>query len=59
MSFIVLYGSPAHGFKAHGPFPTDQAALDWGEKMGEGGETIMEVHSPDADGPPLLYPWDT
>jgi hypothetical protein len=53
--FIVAYGSPAFGFKLHGPFATAEAAGDWGEEMGEGGEWVLEVHPPCTDGQGL-YP---
>ena len=57
--WIVLYGSVGGGFKAHGPFPSERAAGDWGEAIGEGGEVWIPVHPVPADGScPALYPWD-
>jgi hypothetical protein len=56
--FVVAYGSPLGGFKLHGSFPTADAAADWGEAMGEGGEWVMEIHPPRDDGQGL-YPSDS
>ncbi len=54
---VVAYGSPAGGFRLHGPFPSERAALDWGEEMGEGGEWPMRVHPVTEGSCHGLYPW--
>jgi hypothetical protein len=56
--FAILYGSPLDGFKAHGPFPSVDAANVWAEEMGEGGEWPIEIHPISPDSCHGLYPWD-
>ena len=57
-TWVVAYGSPCKGFKLHGPFPSLEAAQDWGELMGAGGDYAMQVHFPANTKPFNLYPWD-
>jgi hypothetical protein len=54
----ILFGSPLDGFKAHGPFPTEEAANVWAEEMGEGGEWPITIHPITPDSCHGLYPWD-
>lgn len=54
VGYVVVYGNPLEGFKLHGPFPSREAADQFGEDCGEGGEWVMPLHEPDAYFP---HPW--
>lgn len=54
----ILFGSPLDGFKAHGPFPSEEAANVWAEEMGEGGEWPITIHPITPHSCHFLHPWD-
>jgi hypothetical protein len=48
-TMIAVWGNPIQGYKAFGPFENIEAAHQFGEDMGEGGEWYMTVHAPTSD----------